>query len=329
MAFDLIDIGEVQRDLNSRTRFLVPNDIDDSGQVLGNMQQSDQIDRPYIFSERQQHWLETGAFGARAMCFIDRDRVVGRDMTGTDEAGFARGLPVIWNRSKRRFLPLPDGLPAPVINSAIASAHPDGRVAGSLSLSNGHRVPVLWTGQQPEILPMLDGFTVCEPKAILDNGIIGGTGSDALGFDYPIYWKDGSVYLLLTGLVTGFIRHHSGSGLTTLFGSVHTGERHEATIWQAGRARIMPELPGAFHESWVESMNRDDIACGTVARSSRRDSWTAVLWEGETVTELASLVELDPNVHLVRATDINDRCQIAAAAVWSDGSLHAVLLEPR
>ena len=82
------------------------------------------------------------------------------------------GRPVLWLDAVPWPLPLPEHRPDAVVNVSVASAHPDGRVAGCLSLANGEREPVLWQDREPVVLPKLIEFPRCEAQMLLDSGII-------------------------------------------------------------------------------------------------------------------------------------------------------------
>jgi hypothetical protein len=326
-VYDLVDVIQTQVDPLNPRRFMICNDLNEAGDLLGNIQVSDEQDVPFLVADGVRRSLEAGPFGARATGFLSRDRIAGRAFTGWGGDGLPIGRPVLWLDTDQWPLPLPEQAPSEVVNVSVATAHPDGRVAGSLTLASDERIPVLWRDREPIMLPKLVDFPRCEAQMLLSSGIIGGTASDIHGFDYPVFWKDGVIYLLPTATGTGYLHSHAAPGAPALYGSMQTGSHREATLWRDAGFEILPALAGNFKESWVEGMNADGVACGTVARHARRDTWTAVLWMRGSVTELSTIVEFEPGVRLIRATAINNAGQIAAA-IWPDGTLHVVLLNP-
>ena len=322
IEYDLIDLLEVQSNALDAHRLLTPKAIDGAGRVLGNRAGDRNLDSFFLADEAGVIWSSESATSARAVAHGWSGAIVGRAIAD----GHSRAC--IWQDDSPAMLPLPDVLADEVVNSFAGSASADGQIAGWMTLTDGSAAPWLWVDGNITVLPAIGELTHGYPASILDDGSVAGEARGADGGHYPIAWRGGNATLLDAPRQYG--RVLAGSATCGAYlGSAWDGNQYVAAIWCEGRCEVLPSATEPFCESAALALNTAGVSVGVTYVDVGRNSWLASRWQGGVAEALDDLIDPDLEVRIISANAINGAGQIAAAAIWPDGSLHAVRLDPR
>lgn len=320
--YDVVDLTPVQDDALSPQALLTPKAIDAAGRVLGNRSLSDGTFEPFYSHEAGAISRLGFEPSARVVALGDRGAIVGRTVIN------GRSRACSWHTESIALLPIPDALAEDVVDVFTGAASIDGQVAGWMTMTDGGAVPLHWVDGDVSVFPAAGTLTHGYPASILDDGSIAGEARAADGGHYPICWRNGAATLLRTPRHYGRVLAGSAQSGVHL-GSAWDGERFVAAFWRNDTVTLLPSISTTYCESAAFSMNHDGVAVGVIYREVARNHWIACRWQGERVDALDDLIDSDLGIRLMSANGINGAGQIAVAAIWPDGSLHAVRLDPR
>ncbi len=322
IEYDVIDLAMVQQDALHPRRWLAPKAIAAAGRVLGNGVSTEGAETPIVLDERGHVSPAPGRDPARAVSFGHDLAIVGH--TTID----GRFQACSWQGRVCTHLSIPDVLRDDVVDSFAGAASVDGAIAGWMTMTDGCAVPLRWFEDDVDVLPAAGAMTHGYPASILDDGSIAGEARGVDGGHYPIAWLGGSAALLDTPRRYGRVLAGSAAA-TAHLGSAWDGTRFAAAIWRNDACTLLPEGKAPYCESAALGLNDAGTAVGVIYRDIVRSAWVACRWQGDRVEALDDLIDPEPGIRLAAATSINGAGQIAAAAIWPDGSLHAVRLDPR
>jgi len=302
--------------------------INNHGWVVGDSEADDGQVRAFIWtSDGAMKNLGTlGGITSHAYDLNDHGTVVGESSTSHDKT-----TAFIWTENEK-IKPLKSS-PESFYSVAFAINNRN-QIVGSVEEVNGAHA-VMWEDDTMRILRRLPGEGYVQPLDVNDLGDVVGqiqtrAGSIESAASHAYYFRRALAAENLTGFK--LLSHYSGSAAVAVnntgeaAGYVMTDNEgvRASRFSRADNYSILDDGNALF--SSVSDINEQGDMCGSVIAAYTSDE-TASLWHDGRMFDLNEVTERPPDWHLVQATGINDKGQIAGYGLKGDNE-HAFILEP-
>jgi len=182
--------------------------------------------------------------------------------------------------------------------------------------------PVIWGPREGEIqaLPPPAGDTVGIATEVNNHGqAVGATAlcsAFVTGIVHAVLWQNGAVIDLgdLGSQKGNWAYAINDRGQVVGAGGVTGGNTWHAFLWQDGAMSDLGVLPGDFM-SQANGMNNKGQVVGTSCNDVSFDLCHGFLWQDGVMTDLDTLIQPNSSLSTYIANDINDRGEIAGAAI--------------
>lgn len=302
--------------------------INNMGCVVGDAETKEGEVRAFVWRlEDGMKGIDTlGGIKSHAYDVNDHGIVVGESSTadGTTKA-------FIWTRNEK-IRPLDSGQES-FYSVAFAINNRD-QIVGTVEAENGAHA-VMWEDDEMRILRRLPGEGYVQPLDVNDHGDVVGqiqtrAGSIESAASHAFYFRRA----LSANNLTGFklLSHYSGSAAVAVnnqgeaAGYVMT-DKEDVRASRFSRAddySILEDGNALF--SSVSDINEQGDMCGSVIAAYTSDE-AATLWHDGRMFDLNEVTEKPSDWHLVQATGINGKGQIAGYGLKGEDE-HAFILDP-
>jgi len=261
-----------------------------------------------------------GATANVAMGLNDRDQVVG--MCGIEGGNVFR--PVIWENGNAYDL----GTPPDDAGTGAYCINDEGVIVGTSTAHSGLIRGLVWHHRKVQILPSLPGAFFTQANAINDPGqIVGMSGPDFLVHFHAVLWDRGTIIDLgALGGTTSEAQYINNERQIVGFAQTAAGDIH-ASLWDHRGIKDLGNF-GSDPFAIANGINNKGQIVGFSGQS-----WVdintahALLWQGDGMIDMQTLIPSNSGWVLQQAVCINDRGQIAGFGRHDD-QVHAFLLAP-
>jgi len=220
-------------------------------------------------------------------------------------------------------------LPDDGVYSEAVAINDDGVIAGFVSVKtkteDGTTIlyssdprPVVWRdGDLEELALPADGVSGYAFH-INAAGDILGVVYDADDVQFDVLWDDGKAILLPEGFVAGAINDDG-----VVVGSTDGGTGAARLV--DGELEPLPGIPDDAISVNVASVNADGDVLGRVATESGA---MTVIWQGDEMIDVESLLPADAGFASVSPSDLNDTGMVLLNVTTEDGEPHGIVLIP-
>ena len=243
--------------------------------------------------------------------------------TALDDTNFRQMQPLAWLDGKLTELETPSG-----VGQAVA-INDDGVIVGMMQLDDegGTRHAVRWDdGEITDLGTLEDGMSFASD--------INGAGVVIGGITFPdsprripfVVEDDELIELPAPEGLNAAAFEINDAGQIVGMGMDDQSQLH-ALRWVEG---VVERLPGLVEIGVSNALdnNEDGLIVGWATNAEGAASYSAVLWDGEEVFDLNTLIPDHPDYTLSSGQAINNNGQILVVATYADGSTRGLLLDP-